>query len=95
MPGASASPGVTVVRLVHAYDRRQRSSVWIVPGSLADFEDPANENLYPHIDDYLPKRGILITAKVKPDEAAELVHQAARKFQEAGIDVTAETLCDD
>ncbi|MEM6551010.1 MAG: hypothetical protein AAF750_02550 [Planctomycetota bacterium] len=88
-------PTVTVAHLVHAYVKRPQSSVWIVPGSLDDFEDPINEELYPHINDYLPKRGVLIASKVTPIEADELIAETVRKFRYAGIEASADSLCDD
>ena len=91
-------PTVTVVHLVHAYVKRPQSSVWIVPGSIDDFVDPADpatEDLYLHIDDYLPKRGVLIASKVTPAEADEIVAQTIFKFQQAGIEAIHDALCDD
>ncbi len=88
-------PGVTVAHLVHAYVKRSQSSVWLVPGSLEDFEDPANDELYPHIDDYLSKRGVLIASKISPAEADKIVAETIRKFRQAGIEATDDSLCDD
>jgi hypothetical protein len=88
-------PGVTIVHLIHAYVRRNKSSVWIVPGSLDDFEDPSNEGKFPHITDYLLQRGIIIASEVKPDAAAQLVREAIDRFRRAGINAVEETLCDD
>ena len=87
--------GVTIVHLVHAYPRRNTRSVWIVPGSLDDFDDPSNESKFSHITDYLPQRGILIASKVKPDAAAKIARNAVDRFQLAGIDAVEITLCDD
>jgi hypothetical protein len=87
--------GITIVNLVHGSVRRNRNSVWIVPGSLDDFEDPSNEGKFPHINDYLPQRGIVIASEVKPDAAANVVREAIERFQIAGIDAVEEVLCDD
>ena len=86
---------VTVIHLVHVPARRNRSSVWIVPGSLDDFEDPVNEDRYPHITDYLAQRGIIVAAMVKPDVAARLAEDTIGKFHQAGIEAIGIALCDD
>ena len=63
---------VTVAHLLHAYTKPPKSSVWVIPGTLDDFENSANEERYPHIDEYLVQRGIRIASHVSPDEADEI-----------------------
>ena len=84
-----------MVHLVHAFVKRPQSSVWIIPGSMDDFEDPANEHRYLHVDDYLPKRGVLVASRVEPAEAARIVADSMDKFRQAGFEAVEETLCDD
>jgi hypothetical protein len=88
-------PSITIVHLVHAYDRRNTRSIWIVPGSLDDFNDDSSESAYSHITDYLSERGILIASKVKADAAGQIARNAIDIFRRGGIDAFETTLCDD
>ncbi len=86
---------VTVVNLVEAYTRKQRNSVWIVPGNISDFESDENEDRWPHIDDYLSDRGICVSAKLAPEKAVEIASEISKKFSRCGIEAKVELLCND
>jgi hypothetical protein len=86
---------VTIVNLVEAYSPKPKNSVWIVPGTLSDFDAPENEDRHPHLDDYLPIRGVLVCSKIPPDAAEALVQEIAAKFRQAGITAQLETLSND
>lgn len=87
---------ITIVIVVEAYAKKPLNSVWIVPGSTADFDEveECNER-YPHIDDYLAERGVLIQAKISPAEAETLAVHLVDKFTRADFEVARTFYCND
>jgi hypothetical protein len=86
---------VTIVNLVEAYSKIPSNSVWLVPGSTADLELEESEPLYPHVNDYLARRGICICSKTTPEVAGEIVRELTDKFQLGNVPIESTTLCND